>query len=29
MAVYKKNGEYWIDYYAYGRRKREKMGIKI
>ncbi|MFH1621850.1 MAG: phage integrase N-terminal SAM-like domain-containing protein [Candidatus Omnitrophota bacterium] len=26
MAVYLKNGNYWIDYYAYGRRHREKIG---
>lgn len=26
MATFKKNGEWWIDYYVNGRRKREKIG---
>jgi integrase len=26
MAVFKKQGVYWIDYYANGRRKRERIG---
>jgi len=26
MAIYLKNGNYWIDYYAYGKRRREKIG---
>jgi integrase len=26
MAVYKKQGVYWIDYYVSGRRKRERIG---
>lgn len=26
MAVFKKQGVYWIDYYVHGRRKRERIG---
>ena len=26
MAVFKKQGVYWIDYYVSGRRKRERIG---
>ena len=26
MAVFKKQGVYWIDYYISGRRKRERIG---
>ena len=26
MGVFTKNGTFWIDYYAQGRRKREKVG---
>jgi hypothetical protein len=26
MAVFKKQGVYWIDYYVNGRRKRERIG---
>ena len=26
MSVFRKNGNFWIDYYANGRRKREKVG---
>jgi hypothetical protein len=26
MAVFKKQGVYWIDYYLNGRRKRERIG---
>jgi hypothetical protein len=26
MAVFKKQGVYWIDYYMNGRRKRERIG---
>ncbi|PIQ88729.1 MAG: hypothetical protein COV72_06610 [Candidatus Omnitrophica bacterium CG11_big_fil_rev_8_21_14_0_20_42_13] len=26
MAIYKKGEDYWIDYYALGKRKREKIG---
>ncbi|MFC1592572.1 tyrosine-type recombinase/integrase [Candidatus Omnitrophota bacterium] len=26
MAIYKRNNNYWIDYYANGKRKREKIG---
>jgi hypothetical protein len=26
MAIFKKRGEYWIDYYVGGRRRREKIG---
>jgi integrase len=26
MAIFKKRGEYWIDYYVQGRRRREKIG---
>jgi hypothetical protein len=26
MAVFKKRGVYWIDYYVQGRRKRERIG---
>ena len=26
MAVFKKAGVYWIDYYVSGRRKRERIG---
>ncbi len=26
MGVFTKNGNFWIDYYAGGRRKREKVG---
>lgn len=26
MCVFRKNGEFWIDYYANGQRKREKVG---
>jgi hypothetical protein len=26
MAVFKKRGVYWIDYYVNGRRKRERIG---
>lgn len=27
MAVFKKQGVYWIDYYAQGQRKRERIGL--
>jgi hypothetical protein len=27
MAVFKKQGVYWIDYYVNGHRKRERIGI--
>jgi len=26
MAIFKKQGVYWIDYYVSGRRKRERIG---
>ena len=26
MAVFKKQGVYWIDYYVNGQRKRERIG---
>jgi hypothetical protein len=26
LAVFKKQGVYWIDYYVNGRRKRERIG---
>jgi hypothetical protein len=26
MAVFKKQGVYWIDYYVNGHRKRERVG---
>jgi hypothetical protein len=26
MAVFKKQGVYWIDYYVNGHRKRERIG---
>ncbi len=26
MAVFKKQGVYWIDYYVSGQRKRERIG---
>ena len=27
MAVFKKQGVYWIDYYVNGQRKRERIGL--
>ncbi len=26
MAIFKKQGVYWVDYYVNGRRKRERIG---
>jgi len=26
MAIFRKNNNWWIDYYAYGKRRREKIG---
>jgi hypothetical protein len=29
MAVFKKQGVYWIDYYVQGHRKRERIGPEM
>ena len=29
MAVFKKQGVYWIDYYVNGRRKRDRIGLDM